>query len=76
MQLIRPMMTTHAAAKRAQVERGRRDGISTRLHAPKSAPSMPTPEQDVLGSGWNDVVQGGRIVKAPATSSTTLKNEP
>jgi hypothetical protein len=32
-----------AAAKRAQMERGRRDGVSTRLHAPKSAPSMPTP---------------------------------
>jgi hypothetical protein len=60
-----------AAAKRAQNERGRRDGVSTRLHPPKSAPSMPTPEQEALGSGWNHVVQGGRIVKAQATSSPT-----
>jgi hypothetical protein len=64
------------AATRAQIERGRRDGVSTRLHAPKSAPSMPTPEQEALGSGWNHVVQGGRIVKAQATSSPTPKNEP
>jgi hypothetical protein len=59
-----------AAARRAQIQRGRRDGVSTRLHAPKSAPSMPT-EQEALGSGWNHVVQGGRIVKAHATSSPT-----
>jgi hypothetical protein len=37
---------------------------------------MPTPEQEVLGSGWNHVVQGGRIVKDQATSSPTPKNEP
>jgi hypothetical protein len=47
-----------AAAKRAQIERGRRDDVSTRVHAPKSAPSMPTPEQEALDSGWNHVVQG------------------
>jgi hypothetical protein len=58
-----------AAAKRAQLERGRGDGVSTRLHAPKSAPSMPTPDQEALGSGWDHAVQGGRIVKAHATSS-------
>jgi hypothetical protein len=32
---------------------------------------MPTSEQEALGSGWNHVVQGGRIVKAQATSSPT-----
>jgi hypothetical protein len=45
--------------------------FSARLHAPKSVPSMPTPEQEALGSGWNHVVQGGRIFKADATSSPT-----
>jgi hypothetical protein len=60
-----------AAAKRAQIERGRRDGVSTRLHAPNSAPCMPTPEQEALGSGCNHVVQGDRIVKAHDTSSPT-----
>jgi hypothetical protein len=46
-----------------------RDGISSRLHAPKSAPTMPTPGQEALSSGLNHVVQWGRIVKAHATSS-------
>jgi hypothetical protein len=32
---------------------------------------MPTPEQAALGSGWNHVVQRGRIVKAQDTSSST-----
>jgi hypothetical protein len=32
---------------------------------------MPTPEQEELDSGWNEVVQGVRIVKAQATSSPT-----
>jgi hypothetical protein len=63
--------TKAAAAKRAQFERGRRNGVSTRMHATKSAPSMPTSEQEAFGSGWNHVVQGGRIVKAHATSSPT-----
>jgi hypothetical protein len=33
-----------AAAKRAQVERGQKDGVSSRLPAPKSAPARPSPE--------------------------------
>jgi hypothetical protein len=50
-----------------QRERSRKDGVSTRLPAPKSAPAEPSPEQEKLGSGWNHVVRGGRVVKAQAT---------
>jgi hypothetical protein len=60
-----------AAAKRAQGERGRKDGISTRLPAPKSAPAKPSPEQEKLGHDWNYVVQGGRVVKPQASPSPT-----
>jgi hypothetical protein len=56
-----------AAAKLAQRERSRKDGVSTRLPAPKSAPVKASPEQENLGSGWNHVVRGGRVVKAQAT---------
>jgi hypothetical protein len=60
-----------AAAKRAQGERGRNDGVSTRLPAPKSAPPKPSPEQEKHGHGWNHVVRGGCIVKAQSSSSPT-----
>jgi hypothetical protein len=56
-----------AAAKRAQGERSRKDGVSTRLPAPRLAPAKPSPKQEKLGSGWNHVVRGGRVVKAQAT---------
>jgi hypothetical protein len=55
-----------AAAKRAQGKRGQKDGVSSRLPAPKSAPASLCPEQEKLGPGWNHVVRGGRIVKAQA----------
>jgi hypothetical protein len=42
-----------------------------RLPAPKSAPAKPSPEQVKLGSGWNHVVRGGRVVKDQATPSPT-----
>jgi hypothetical protein len=58
-----------AAAKRAQGESSRKDGVPTRLPAPKSAPAKASPEQEKLGSGWNHVVRGGRVVKAQATPS-------
>jgi hypothetical protein len=58
-----------AAAKRALRERGRRDGVSTHLPA-KSATPKPTPEQEALGTGWNHVVRGVRILKAHATCPT------
>jgi hypothetical protein len=45
-----------AAAKRGQGERSRKDGNSTRLSAPKSAPAKPSHEQERLVSGWNHVV--------------------
>jgi hypothetical protein len=60
--------------KRALRERGRRDGFSTGLTAPKSAPHKPAPEQEALGTGWNHVVRGGRILKAHATSPTMPTN--
>jgi hypothetical protein len=56
-----------ATARRAQGERSRKDGVTTRLPAPKSAPAKPSPEQEKLGSGYNHVVRGGRVVKAQAT---------
>jgi hypothetical protein len=43
------------AAKRALRERGRRDGVSTLLPTPNSAPPKPTPALDALGTGWNHV---------------------
>jgi hypothetical protein len=52
-----------AAAKRAQGEGGQKDGVSSRIPAPKSALVRPSPEEDKLGQGWNHVVQGSRIVK-------------
>jgi hypothetical protein len=60
-----------ADAKRARGERSRKDGVSTRLPAPKSAPAKPSPEQEKLGPGWNHVVRDGRVVKAQATPSIT-----
>jgi hypothetical protein len=46
-----------------------KDGVSTRLPAPKSAPAKPSPEQEKLSPGWNHVVRGGHVVQAQATSS-------
>jgi hypothetical protein len=60
-----------AAAKRAQGERGQKDGVSTRLSAPKSVPARPFPKKEKLGPGWNRVVRGGRVVKAQATKEST-----
>jgi hypothetical protein len=51
-----------AAAKRAQGERGQKDGVSSRLSAPKSAPARLSPEQEKLGPGFNLVVRGCRVV--------------
>jgi hypothetical protein len=55
-------------------ERGQRDGFSTRLPTPKSAPPKPTSEQEALGTGWNHVVRGGRTLKTHATSPTMPTN--
>jgi hypothetical protein len=60
-----------AVAKRAQGERSRKDVISTRLQAPKSAPAKRSSEQEELSPGWNHVVRGGRVVKAQPTPSPT-----
>jgi hypothetical protein len=62
-----------AAAKRAQGERSRRDGVSTRLPAPKSAPAKPSPEQEKLGSGWNHAVRGGRVAATLQSVNFILK---
>jgi hypothetical protein len=50
------------AAKRSEGDRGRKDGVSTRL----PAPAKPSLDQENLGPGWNHVVRGGRVVKAAA----------
>jgi hypothetical protein len=60
-----------AAARREQGESGRKDGVSTRLPAPESAPAEPSPEQEKLGPGWNHVVRGGRVAKVQATPNPT-----
>jgi hypothetical protein len=60
------------AAKRAQGERGQKDGVSSRLSAPKSAIVRLFPEQEKLGPGWNLVVRGGRVEKAKATTEYNL----
>jgi hypothetical protein len=64
--------TAHAQRKqdREEVrELSRKEGVSTRLQAPKSTPAKPSPEQEKLGPGWNHIVRGGRVVKAQATPS-------
>jgi hypothetical protein len=53
--------------KRAQGKGGRKDGVSTRLPAPKSTPGKTYREQEKLGPGWNQVVRGDRVFKAQAT---------
>jgi hypothetical protein len=58
-----------AAAKRTQGKCGPKDGVSTRLPAPKSAPAKPSPEQGKLGPSCNLVVRGGRVVMDQATPS-------
>jgi hypothetical protein len=60
-----------APAKRAQGERDQKDGVSSRLTAPKSVPARPFSEQENLGPGWNHVVRGGRVMKAEATKEPT-----
>jgi hypothetical protein len=60
-----------AAAKRAQGERGQKDGVSSRVPAHKSAPARPSPEHKKLGPGWNHVVRGARVVKSEATKEPT-----
>jgi hypothetical protein len=58
-----------AAAKRAQAESNGKDGVCTRLPAPKSAQAKHSSEQDKLGHGRNHVVRSGRVVKTQATPS-------
>jgi hypothetical protein len=60
-----------AAAKRVQGVRSRKDGFSTRLPAPKSAPVKPPPKQERLVPVFNQVFRGGRVVKAQATHNPT-----
>jgi hypothetical protein len=63
-----------ATAKGSLGERGRTDGVSTRLPAPRSAPSRPASEQEALGSDRKHVVRSGRVVNghvAPAPTHTT-----
>jgi hypothetical protein len=55
-----------AAAKRAQRECGQNDSFTSRLPAPISAPARPPTVQENLGPGWNQVVRGGRVMKAQA----------
>jgi hypothetical protein len=64
--------TPTAAANRAQGDRGHKDGVSSRLPAPKSAPASISTEQEKLGRGWSHVVRGGHVVKAKATNKPTL----
>jgi hypothetical protein len=58
-----------AAAKRVKGERGRKDGVSTRLPAPSSALAKSFPEQENLGPACNHVVRGCRVIKAKAAEN-------
>jgi hypothetical protein len=58
--------------QRAQGEGGREHGFSTRLPAPKTTRSKTFPEQEALGSAWNNVVRGDRVVRAHATPTPNL----
>jgi hypothetical protein len=60
-----------ATAKRAQGNRGRKDGVSTRLPAPKSAPDKPSSEKGKLRLSRNHVVRGNRVIKVQVTPSPT-----
>jgi hypothetical protein len=60
-----------AATKRVRGECGRKDGVSTRLPTPNSAPDTPPAEQEKLGLGCNHVVRGGRVFKAQTTPIPT-----
>jgi hypothetical protein len=59
-----------AVAKRGQGEPGQKDGVSTHLPAPKSAPARPPEEK--LDPGWN-AVRGGRVVLSPRTNPTPVR---
>jgi hypothetical protein len=58
-----------AVAMRTLRERGRRDGVSTFLPAPKSAPPKPAHEQEAFGTARKHIVRGGCINKTHATSA-------
>jgi hypothetical protein len=60
-----------AAAKRAQGKRGQKNGVSSRLPAPKLVPARPSPEQEKLGPGRHHVVQGGLVLKGQTTKEPT-----
>jgi hypothetical protein len=61
-----------AAAKRAEAERVRSDGVSTLSPAPKSAPPKPFPKHEKLGPVRNHIDRGGCVVKAQATPTPTF----
>jgi hypothetical protein len=60
-----------AVSGKKQSELCRKDGVSTHLPAPKSAPGKTSPEQEKLCHGWNHVDRVGRVVKAHAFPSLT-----
>jgi hypothetical protein len=58
-----------SAAKRAQGERDRKDGVSTSLPAPKSAPAKPSTEQENLalaGTTLSEAAASSRLRLSPA----------
>jgi hypothetical protein len=60
-----------AAAKREKGKGGQKDGVSSRLPAPKSAPARPSSGEEKLGPGWKHVGQGGRVMKAQTMKEPT-----
>jgi hypothetical protein len=63
-----------ALAKQVPMQRTRTSGAAVQPAANKVVTPQPSAEQQSLGSGWNHVVQGGRIVKA--TLPTPLEPAP
>jgi hypothetical protein len=62
-----------AVGKRAQIEIGRGDGVSTRLHTPKSAPTMRTPNSRHLGLAGTTLSKGAVFSKV---TLLTLRTPP
>jgi hypothetical protein len=58
-----------ALTKRAPTDRSKVGGTPSPPSAPKAKQAVPSAEQQGLGSGWNHVIRGGRIVKAATPTS-------
>ena len=61
-----------AALANQAPERVRKSATTGHRAAPKAQRAGPSAEQVDLGEGWNDVVRGGRVIKATTTTPQIL----